>query len=61
MLARINQVPMLLDPLVFKGGTTLGKCYFGDYRFSEDLDFCGLEGMTTDGQMLQRSVMELYS
>ena len=24
---------------VFKGGTCLKKCYFGDYRFSEDLDF----------------------
>ena len=25
--------------LVFKGGTCLRKCYFADYRFSEDLDF----------------------
>lgn len=25
--------------LVFKGGTALKKCYFPDYRFSEDLDF----------------------
>ena len=25
--------------LVFKGGTALKQCYFGDYRFSEDLDF----------------------
>lgn len=24
---------------VFKGGTCLRKCHFGDYRFSEDLDF----------------------
>ena len=24
---------------IFKGGTCLRKCYFGDYRFSEDLDF----------------------
>lgn len=23
----------------FKGGTCLRKCYFGEYRFSEDLDF----------------------
>lgn len=27
------------DQLVFKGGTCLRKCYFNDYRFSEDLDF----------------------
>jgi len=29
----------LRDRLVFKGGTALKRCYFGDYRFSEDLDF----------------------
>ncbi len=27
------------EKLVFKGGTALKRCYFGDYRFSEDLDF----------------------
>ena len=27
------------DNFVFKGGTCLKKCYFEDYRFSEDLDF----------------------
>jgi predicted nucleotidyltransferase component of viral defense system len=27
------------DILAFKGGTALKRCYFGDYRFSEDLDF----------------------
>ena len=25
--------------LIFKGGTCLKKCYYADYRFSEDLDF----------------------
>jgi predicted nucleotidyltransferase component of viral defense system len=25
--------------LAFKGGTALKRCYIGDYRFSEDLDF----------------------
>lgn len=29
----------LRDLLAFKGGTALKKCYFADYRFSEDLDF----------------------
>ena len=29
----------LRERLVFKGGTALKKCYFPDYRFSEDLDF----------------------
>ena len=44
VLAGISQVPALNDTLVFKGGTALRKCYFGDYRFSEDLDFTGLHG-----------------
>jgi predicted nucleotidyltransferase component of viral defense system len=39
ILAGISRVPGLRDTLVFKGGTALKKCYFGDYRFSEDLDF----------------------
>lgn len=29
----------LASVLIFKGGTCLRKCYFGNYRFSEDLDF----------------------
>lgn len=29
----------LRELLIFKGGTALKRCYFGDYRFSEDLDF----------------------
>lgn len=29
----------LRDILAFKGGTALKRCYFGNYRFSEDLDF----------------------
>lgn len=29
--------------LVFKGGTALKRCYFGGYRFSEDLDFTLVE------------------
>ena len=29
----------LRDRLALKGGTALKKCYFGEYRFSQDLDF----------------------
>ncbi len=29
--------------LVFKGGTALRKCFFSQYRFSEDLDFTALD------------------
>ncbi len=39
MLYGIANVPKLYEHLVFKGGTCLKKCYFGDYRFSQDLDF----------------------
>ena len=31
ILAAISLVPELRDNLVFKGGTCLRKCYFGDY------------------------------
>lgn len=57
ILAGVSQVPLLFDTLVFKGGTTLRKCYFGDYRFSEDLDFTGLHGVPT-GQDMEHAVQE---
>ncbi len=43
ILFAMTQVPTLNTTLIFKGGTALKKCYFGDYRFSEDLDFTGKE------------------
>ena len=30
------------ENLIFKGGTCLKKCYFENYRFSEDLDFTSI-------------------
>lgn len=38
----------LEERLVFKGGTALKKCYFSDYRFSEDLDFTLVEEVQFD-------------
>lgn len=35
----IFQNEELRDVLIFKGGTCLRKCWFDNYRFSEDLDF----------------------
>ena len=32
----------------FKGGTSLAKCHFSEYRFSEDLDFTALNVITVD-------------
>lgn len=60
ILAGVVQVESLRDTLVFKGGTALKKCYFGDYRFSEDLDFSGLEGVPT-GSAMERAVQEACS
>jgi hypothetical protein len=57
ILAGIAQVELLRETLVFKGGTALRKCYFGDYRFSEDLDFSGREGMPT-GEAMELAVRE---
>jgi len=34
-----SKIEKLRSTLVFKGGTALKKCYFGNYRFSQDLDF----------------------
>ena len=37
--AGIYANPTFQETWVFKGGTCLKKCYFENYRFSEDLDF----------------------
>lgn len=57
ILAGICQVPQLSERLVFKGGTALKKCYFGDYRFSEDLDFSALDGIPL-GDEMERLILE---
>ena len=57
ILAGIGQVGSLRDTLVFKGGTALKKCYFGEYRFSEDLDFSTLEGAPT-GDAMENAIRE---
>lgn len=38
-LSELYNAEWAREYLVFKGGTCLKKCYFPDYRFSEDLDF----------------------
>lgn len=52
ILAGISQVESLRAHLVFKGGTALKKYYFGDYRFSEDLDFTGLPNLPQGKSLL---------
>ncbi len=44
----LSQNPQFSNRAVFKGGTALRKCYFGDsYRFSEDLDFTATQAALT--------------
>lgn len=57
VLAGISKVEPLRDRLVFKGGTALKKCWFGDYRFSEDLDFSGV-GSAPRGQAMEDAMKE---
>lgn len=47
----------LRDALVFKGGTALKRCYFGDYRFSEDLDFTLAEPRELDAILTELEVV----
>jgi predicted nucleotidyltransferase component of viral defense system len=46
-LVGLSRMP-LRERLAFKGGTALKRCYFGDYRFSEDLDFTLLGDVSFD-------------
>lgn len=54
LLAGFARSAMLSSTLVFKGGTALQKIFFGEaYRFSEDLDFTGLEGAPRGDDLLR--------
>ena len=57
ILAGISQVDVLRDKLAFKGGTALKKCYFGNYRFSEDLDFTAVRSVPT-GAAMESAIQE---
>ncbi len=57
ILAGISRVDTLRDTLIFKGGTALKKCYFGDYRFSEDLDFSAV-GKAPTGDAMEKAIQE---
>lgn len=48
LLVGIFEHPALKSSLIFKGGTALKKGYFGEYRFSEDLDFSIKEPLPSD-------------
>ncbi len=54
ILAGISSHFAIKDVLVFKGGTALKKLFFGDYRFSEDLDFS--DGGSPKGEHLENAL-----
>jgi len=57
ILAGIASHELLSKHLIFKGGTALKKCYFGDYRFSEDIDFSVISN-SFQGKELENAVKE---
>jgi len=46
-LAFLCQHPEVHDSWAFKGGTSLAKCYFSTYRYSEDLDFTAIKTVSS--------------
>lgn len=52
VLIGVAQHEVLKKSLVFKGGTVLKKCYFENYRFSEDLDFTLMDNDLTHEQLI---------
>ena len=51
ILVGLSQDPAATQ-MVFKGGTALRACYHLDYRYSADLDFSLVEGMTVEEGLL---------
>jgi predicted nucleotidyltransferase component of viral defense system len=52
VLAAIGQEQEIRENLIFKGGTCLKKCYFGDnYRYSQDLDFTAVNTTISDQKL----------
>jgi len=47
-VAALASASEIAGQLRFKGATCLRKCYFADYRFSEDLDFTATVRLTPD-------------
>src|SRR5262245_50640061 len=58
LLAELAQSD-LRDVLAFKGGTALKRCYFPEYRFSEDLDFTLTQ--PTECADIQRRLEAVYA
>jgi predicted nucleotidyltransferase component of viral defense system len=55
----IYSIPLCEDSLIFKGGTCLRKCYFPEYRFSEDLDFTSINPLFVLNKKLLSQITDL--
>lgn len=53
LLSSIYDCNQLSESIVFKGGTSLRKCWFPNYRFSEDLDFTLIDEQLTSIDVLK--------
>lgn len=49
------------ESLIFKGGTCLRKCYFPDYRFSEDIDFTSTDPDFVLDRKLLKGIADLIT
>lgn len=59
LLAATTVHPVAKEYWVFKGGTSIKKCYFETYRFSEDLDFSLLPDAPYSEAEIKNTINEL--
>lgn len=59
VLAGIANQMELNEAWIFKGGTCLKKCFFENYRFSEDLDFTLIDANHINDSFLQQQFQQI--
>ncbi len=59
LLYGINKSPHIGKDWVFKGGTSLKKCFFETFRFSEDLDFTVRNSQFLEKEFLVKTFAEI--
>lgn len=57
----ISQNQILKSSWIFKGGTCLKKCFFGNYRFSEDLDYTLTNDASISSNFIETRLSEVFS
>jgi predicted nucleotidyltransferase component of viral defense system len=61
LLAAVGSHPATRDVWVFKGGTSIKKCFVETYRFSEDLDFTLVPAAPYDESALRAALQGVAS